>query len=378
MPWQNNSGGPWGSGGSGGGGQGGGRGPWGSGGGGGNGNKPPDIDDLLRQGREKLRVIIGGGGGGGGGGGIPPLGKKGFAAIGIAIIGLWVFGSLYTVRPEEQAVELMFGEYYATKGPGLNFAPWPVITYEKRAVTRENTIDVGSTTGGRGRAGQTDPGLMLTGDENIVDIEFQVVWNIGDLRSFLFNIVSPEETVRAVSESAMREVIGRSQLSPILNRDRAIVAQDVLASIRSTLDAYGSGINVLRVNFDRADPPGPVIDAFRDVQAAAQDRQTAENQAEAYANRALAEARGQSAQLIQEAEGYRAQTINQASGEAARFKSILAEYANAPDVTRQRLYIETMERVLGQVDKILIDESLSGDSGILPYLPLNELRRAQQ
>jgi membrane protease subunit HflK len=245
-------------------------------------------------------------------------------------------------------------------------------------VTRENVIDVGSTTGGRGRAGQTDPGLMLTGDENIVDIEFQVVWNIGDLRSFLFNIVSPEETVRAVSESAMREVIGRSQLSPILNRDRAIVAQDVLASIRSTLDAYGSGINVLRVNFDRADPPGPVIDAFRDVQAAAQDRQTAENQAEAYANRALAEARGQSAQLIQEAEGYRAQTINQASGEAARFKSILAEYANAPDVTRQRLYIETMERVLGQVDKILIDESLSGDSGILPYLPLNELRRAQQ
>lgn len=375
MPWQNNSGGPWGSGG---GGQGGGRGPWGSGGGGGNGNRPPDIDDLLRQGREKLRVIIGGGGGGGGGGGIPPIGKKGFAAIGLAVVAIWAAGSFYTVKPEEQAVELLFGAYHATRGPGLNFAPWPIITYERRAVTRENVVDIGTTTGGRGRAGQTDPGLMLTGDENIVDIEFQVVWNIGNLPDFLFNLRSPDETVRAVSESAMREVIGRSELSPILSRDRAVVAQDVLASIRQTLDSYQSGINVLRVNFDRADPPGPVIDAFRDVQAAAQDRQTAENQAEAYANRALAEARGRAAQILQEAEGYRAQTVNEATGEAARFKSILAEYANAPDVTRQRLYLETMERVLGSVDMIVIDDAVGGQGGVLPYLPLNELRRAQR
>lgn len=372
MPWQNNSGGPWG-----GGGQGGGRGPWG--GGGGNGNRPPDIDDLLRQGRDKLRVIIGGGGGGGPGGGMPQLGRRGFAALALVAVAIWAFGSLYTVRPEEQAVELLFGEYHATRGPGLNFAPWPFMRYEKRAVTRENVIDVGgSNTPARGRTLQTDPGLMLTGDENIVDIEFQVVWNIGDLRSFLFNLASPEETVRAVSESAMREVIGRSQLAPILNRDRAIVAQDVLASIRQTLAGYDSGINVLRVNFDRADPPGPVIDAFRDVQAAAQDRQTAENQAEAYANRALAEARGQAAQVLQEAEGYRAQTVNEAAGEAARFRSILAEYLNAPDVTRQRLYLETMEKVLGQVDKYVIDESAGGQSGVLPYLPLNELRRAAQ
>ena len=370
MPWQNNSGGPWG-----GGGQGGGRGPWG---GGGNGNRPPDIDDLLRQGREKLRVIIGGGGGGGGGG-MPQIGKRGLGALALLVAGIWVFGSLYTVRPEEQAVELLFGEYHATRGPGLNFAPWPFITYEKRAVTRENVIDIGGvSTAGRGRGAQTDPGLMLTGDENIVDIEFQVVWNIGDLRNYLFNLASPEETVRAVSESAMREVIGRSELAPILNRDRAIVAQDVLASIRQTLNDYQSGINVLRVNFDRADPPGPVIDAFRDVQAAAQDRQTAENQAEAYANRALAEARGQAAQLLQEAEGYRAQTVNQAAGEAARFTSILSEYLNAPDVTRQRLYLETMERVLGETNNIVIDENAGGQSGVLPYLPLNELRRAGQ
>jgi membrane protease subunit HflK len=372
MPWQNNSGGPWGGGGGGGGG----RGPWGGGnGGGGNNNRPPDIDDLLRQGRDKLRVIIGGGGGGGGG--FPPLGKRGYALIGAVLVGLWVLTGLYTVKPEEQSVELLFGEYYSTQGPGLQFAPWPFITYEKRAVTRENVINIGGD-GGRSRGSATDPGLMLTGDENIVDIEYQVVWNISDLRNYLFNIRNPEETVRAVSESAMREVIGRSELSPILNRDRAIVAQDVLASIRSTLESYDAGINVLRVNFDRADPPGPVIDAFRDVQAAAQDRQTAENQAEAYANRALAEARGQSAQLLQEAEAYRAQTVNEAAGEASRFKSILAEYANAPDVTRQRLYIETMERVLGSVDKIIIDEAAGGQSGVLPYLPLNELRRAQR
>lgn len=378
MPWQNNSGGPWGGGGGGGGG----KGPWGggNGGGGGGGNRPPDIDDLLRQGREKLRVIIGGGGSGGGGigGGLPPLGRKGYALIAAALVGIWILTGLYTVRPEEQSVELLFGEYYSTQGPGLQFAPWPFITYEKRAVTRENVINIGSDAGSRTRGSQTDPGLMLTGDENIVDIEYQVVWNISDLRGFLFNIVNPEETVRAVGESAMREVIGRSDLSPILNRDRAVVAQDVLASIRQTLQSYDSGINVLRVNFDRADPPGPVIDAFRDVQAAAQDRQTAENQAEAYANRALAEARGQAAQLLQEAEGYRAQTVNEAAGEAARFKSILAEYANAPDVTRQRLYIETMERVLGSVNKILIDDEVGGQGGILPYLPLNELRRAQR
>ena len=374
MPWQNNSGGPWGSGGGGGGG----RGPWGGGGGGGGGggNRPPDIDDLLRQGRDKLRVIIGGGGGGGGG--MPSFGKRGFAALGAVLLAIWIAGSLYTVKPEERAVELLFGEYINTRGPGLHFAPWPFVTREIRAVTTENIIDIGSNVGRSRNSRETDPGIMLTGDENIVDIEYQVVWNISNLRNFLFNIAGPEETIRAVSESAMREVIGRSELAPILSRDRALVAEQVLASIRSTLESYEAGVNVLRVNFDRADPPGPVIDAFRDVQAAAQDRQTAENQAEAYANRALAEARGQAAQVLQEAEGYRAQTVNEAAGEAARFKSILAEYANAPDVTRKRLFLETMERVLGGTEKILIDEAVSGNSGVLPFLPLNELRRAQR
>jgi len=357
MPWQNNSGGPWG----GGGGDGpGGRGPWGGGGGGGG---------------EKLKVIMGGGGQTPQ---IPPLGKKGVAAIAAAALVLWVLGSLYTVKPEEQSVELLFGRHIATRDPGLQFAPWPFVTKEIRAVSRENIVDVGYGSSQRVRGRDPDSGLMLTGDENIVDIDFQVVWNIADLSKFLFNLAGPEETIRAVSESAMREVIGRSQLSPILNRDRALVSQEVLDLIRATLDSYDSGVNVLRVNFDRADPPSQVIDAFRDVQAAAQDRNTQESQAEAYANRALAEARGSAAQILQEAEGYRAQTVNEATGEAERFKAIYAEYQLAPEVTRQRLYLETMERVLGGVNKIVIDEGASGSQGVVPFLPLNELSRRTQ
>ena len=378
MPWSNNSGGPWGDRG-GDGGQGGGRGPWGGGGGGGGGNRPPDIEDILRQGREKLRVIVGGGGGGRGQGPqIPSFGPKGYAALGLAVVALWAFVSIYTVKPEEQAVELMFGEFYATRNPGLQFAPFPIVTYEKLAVTRENTVDIGYDSAIRGRGRDIDSGLMLTGDENIVDIDFQVVWNINNLGDHLFNLVGPTETIRAVSESAMREVIGRSQLSPILNRDRALISQQVQALIQQTMDSYEAGVNILRVNFDRADPPPEVIDAFRDVQAAAQDRNTQESQAEAYANRALAEARGSAAQVLQEAEGYRAQTVNEATGEAERFKAIYEEYRLAPDVTRQRLYLETMERVLGGVNKVVIDEGAGGSQGVVPFLPLNELSRRTQ
>ncbi|TVQ58488.1 MAG: FtsH protease activity modulator HflK [Rhodobacteraceae bacterium] len=374
MPWSNNSGGPWGGGGGDGG-----RGPWGGGGGGGGDRRPPDIDDLLRQGRERLRVIVGGGGGRGPGGGMPQFGKRGFAAIGAVLVAIWVWGSLYTVKPEEQAVELLFGRYIATRDSGLQFAPWPFVTYEKRAVTRENTIDIGfdGGTSARLRAQAQDVGLMLTGDENIVDIDFQVVWNISNLRHHLFNLIGQGETVKAVSESVMREVIGQSQLSPILSRDRGVIAQTVRDRIQQTLDSYEAGVSVLRVNFDRADPPAQVIDAFRDVQAAAQDRVTAENQAEAYANRALAEARGSAAQIIQEAEAFRAQTVNEAAGEASRFKAVLAEYLQAPQVTRQRLYLETMERVFAGMDVVIIDQE-NGAHNVLPFLPLNEMRRSAQ
>lgn len=379
-----NTGGPWGGGGDSGGGDDG-RGKGSRGGGRDNGGRGPgdegpqipEIDELVKKGQEQLRVLMGGRGGGGtgggrgsGGGGGPFLTRGTLGLGALAAIVLWGMASFYTVRPEEQSVELFLGEFSAIGNPGLNFAPWPVITAEVIPVTREQTEEIG--VGGRGG----DAGLMLTGDENVVDIDFQVVWNINDPAKYLFNLRDPRPTIRAVAESAMREIIAQSDLAPILNRDRGAIAVQLLDLIQSTLDSYESGVTVIRVNFDKADPPESVIDAFRDVQAAEQERDRLQNVADAYANRVLAEARGQAAQLLEEAEGYRAQQVNQAEGEASRFTAVLGEYAKAPDVTRKRLYLETMERVLGRVDKIILDENNSnGGQGVVPYLPLNELRR---
>lgn len=380
MPMSSNGGGPWG-GGDDDGRKGGDRSPWGGGngsggGGGGGGNRPPDIEDILNQGRERLKVIVGGSGGGGGGrggkgGGGEGLGRGGWLLIGIALIGFYLWNSVYTVKPEERSVVLLFGEQSGTGEPGLNFIFWPVQTAEILPVTSQNTIDIGVNQRQSSRG--ADQGLMLTGDENIVDIDFQVVWNISDPEKFLFNLAAPNETIRAVSESAMREIIGRSNLAPILNRDREAVGAEVQELIQTTLDSYESGVNVVTVNFDRADPPQEVIDSFRDVQAAEQERSTSQNQADAYANQKLAGARGESAQVLQEAEGYRARVVNEAEGEASRFVAVYNEYAKASEVTRKRLYLETMERVLGGVEKIIIDEE--GGQGVVPYLPLNELRK---
>lgn len=388
MPMSSNGGGPWGGGGGGrnegGGGDGGDKNPWGGGGrnnggggGGGGGNRPPDIEDILKEGRERLKVIVGGGGGGKGGrggAGGGGLGKGGWALIIVAALIFYAYQAAYSVQPEEKGVELTLGECDSpcTTESGLNFILWPIQTVQKLPVTRQNTIDIGVA--GTSRNGQ-DQGLMLTGDENIVDIDFQVVWNISDPERFLFNLAAPNDTIRAVSESAMREIIGRSKLKPILNRDRELVSSEVQELIQATLDSYDSGVNIVTVNLDKVDPPNRVIDAFRDVQAAEQERDTSEKQADAYANRKLAEARGESAQLLQEAEAYRAQVVNGAEGEASRFKAVYEEYVKAPEVTRKRLYLETMEQVLGGVDKIIIDEGAGGEQGVVPYLPLNELKK---
>ncbi|WP_170402221.1 FtsH protease activity modulator HflK [Ruegeria arenilitoris] len=373
-----NSGGPWGGGGSSGGG--------GNRGNNGDGRRPPEgdgpqipeIDELMKKGQEQLRVLMGGRGGGGrggngsgqGGGGGPAITKGTILLGGVAALVLWGFASAYTVKPEEQSVELLFGRFTGIGTEGLNFAPWPVVTAEVIPVKVEQTETIGS--GGRG----SDAGLMLTGDENIVDIDFQVVWNISNPADYLFNLRDPKQTIQAVSESAMREIIAQSDLAPILNRDRAVIAERLEELIQSTLDSYNSGINIVRVNFDGADPPEPVKDAFREVQSAGQERDRLEKQADAYANRVLAGARGEAAQVLEEAEGYRAQVVNEAQGEASRFGAVLEEYSKAPDVTRKRLYLERMEQVLGDVDKIILDDSATGQGqGVVPYLPLNELRR---
>lgn len=372
-----NNGGPWGGGGNGS--DDGNRGSNNGGGGrrpDGEGPQLPEIDELVKKGQEQLRVLMGGRGGNGSGNGRGPGNSGGPAftrgTVGLGILAavvVWGMASFYTVKPEEQSVELFLGEFYATGNPGLNFAPWPVVTAEVIPVTREQTEDIG--VGARG----SEAGLMLTGDENIVDIDFQVVWNITDPAKFLFNLRDPRMTIRAVSESAMREIIAQSELAPILNRDRGSIAQRLQDLIQETLDSYDSGMNVVRVNFDKADPPQQVIDAFREVQAAEQERDRLEKQADAYANRVVAEARGEAAQVLEEAEGYRARVVNEAQGEASRFSAVLTEYEKAPEVTRKRLYLETMQEVLGGVDKIILDGSSAGGQGIVPYLPLNELRK---
>lgn len=376
-------------------------GPWGGGGGPGNddrggkggnedddrrggrrpegGSQIPEIDQLVKRGQEQLRVLMGGrgnrgtgGGGGPGGGGTGPLfTRQGMALGALALVAAWAFMSFYSVRPEERSVELFLGESSGVGSPGLNFAPWPVVTYEKVQVTGERTTDIG--TGGAG----DETGLMLTRDQNIVDIGFQVVWNISDPEKYLFNLADPEDTIRAVSESAMRDIVARSELSPILNRDRGVIAADVQTAVQATLDSYNAGIEVIRVNLQRAQPPREVIDAFREVQAAQQQRDTLEKEADAYANRVTAGARGAAAQFLEEAEAYRAQAVNSAQGEAARFISVFDEYVKAPEITRRRLYLETMERVYGGMNKVILDGVSGGEAGqgVVPFLPLNELGR---
>ncbi len=380
----NNNGGPWGGGGNrGGSGDNGGDDYRGNNGGGrrpgGDGPQIPEIDEIVRKGQEQLKVLMGGrsgggrGNGAGGGEGGPGLSKNTFWIFGLAAFGLWAFSSFYQVRPEEQSVELFLGEFSQIGQPGLNFAPWPLVSYEVIPVTREQSEDIGL-----GRSGNDSNGLMLTTDENIVDIDFQVVWNINDPASYLFNLRDGPQTVRAVSESAMREIVAGAELAPLLNRDRGSTAQRAQELIQQTLDGYDAGINIVRVNLAKADPPREVIDSFREVQAAEQQRDRLEREADAYANQVLAGARGEAAQVLEESEGYRARVVNEAQGEASRFLAVLGEYQQAPEVTRKRLYLETLERVLGSVDKIILDENAggSGGQGVVPYLPLNELRRS--
>lgn len=379
-------------------------GPWGGGGGDDNdrdrpnggrrpGNEPqiPEFDEIVNKTKDQLRVLIGGGNGGnrtggsGGGGAGGPQITRGTVGLGVlAAAALWAFSSFYTVRPEQQSVELFLGEFYGVGQPGLNFAPWPFITAEVVNVTQEQTIDIGS-----GRTGN-DSGLMLTGDQNIVNIDFQVVWNITQPDRFLFNLADPEATIAAVAESSMREIIAQSQLGPILNRDRGVIADGVAEQVQRTLDSYGAGVNVIRVNLQAVEPPNEVIAvedldgnvtqtsplaAFREVQAAAQERDRLQNLADAYANRVLAQARGDAARVLEQAEGYRARVVNEAQGEASRFLAVLGEYSEAPEVTRQRLYLETIERVFSRVDLILLEDNGGQGSGVVPYLPLDQLRR---
>ncbi len=383
MPW-NNQGGGW----QGGGGQG----PWGGrpggGGGGGGGQQPPDLEELLRRSQEKVKKIFPGGGGGGGGG--LSLGgggsKKPLILIPLVLLGLWLASGIYRVQQEEQGVVLRFGKQVAVKDPGLHWHwPSPIETVLTPKVTRVNRVEVGfrSTGGavGRGESGReiNNESLMLTGDENIVDINFVVLWFIDRPEDFLFKIRDPEITVKAVAESVMREIIGQTPFAEATTQARQAIEDEGREQIQSILDAYGAGIAVQEVQVQKVDPPDEVIDAFRDVQRAQADRERAQNEAETYQNDILPRARGDAVKMEQEAEAYAQEVVARADGDAQRFIAVYNEYAKAPDVTSRRLYLETMEEVLSNMNKVLIDGSASGAGGVVPYLPLPELeKRAAQ
>jgi modulator of FtsH protease HflK len=295
------------------------------------------------------------------------------------LVAVWAASGFYRVEPDEQGVVTRFGKFVEMTQPGLNYhLPWPIEAVQTPKVTRVNRVDIGFRVfeDGRTEAVRDVPeeSLILTGDENIVDVDVAVFWLISDAPNYLFNIQQPDASVKAVAESALREVIGRSQLQPVLTQARAVTEQAVLDLMQSTLDDYGAGIQITQVQLQKVDPPGAVIDAFRDVQAARADQERMRNEAQAYANRVVPEARGESARIIEAASAYRDRTIAEAEGQADRFVLVYDEYARAPEVTRQRLFLETMERVLGDTEKIIIDDKVGG-AGVVPYLPLNELQR---
>jgi len=367
MPWSNQGGGPWGSGG-------GGKGPWGSGPQQ-SGPTPPDLEEFLRRSQDKLRTVLPGG----------SLGGKGLALIVLAALAIWGFSGFFRVDPDELGVVLRFGKYVRDAKPGLNYhLPYPIESVLTPKVTRVNRIDIGMRLVEDSRRGTTirdvpEESLMLTGDENIVDVDFSVFWVVkpegaGD---YLFNIQQPEGTVKAVAESAMREFVGRSTIQPILTGARQNIETNVHELMQSTLDKYGSGIQITQVQLQKVDPPSQVIDSFRDVQAARANLEQSQNEAQRYTNQVVPEAKGRSAQITQNAEAYREQTVAEAKGSASRFLQVYEEYKKAPDVTRQRMYLETMERLFGGTDKIILDSG-SGGGGVVPYLPLDQLMRRPQ
>jgi membrane protease subunit HflK len=357
MPWSNQSGGGGGNGG-----------PWGPRPGG-PGGQQPDLEDILRKSQDRLRQAMPGGGMGGLLAGL-------LALLLVAVIGIFAF--TVRVNTDEVGIVLRFGEYVRQLQPGLHFRlPYPIEEVDLPKFTRVNRIEVGMRGSSERGSAHTvrdvpEESLMLTGDENIVDIDFVVVWKINSAPDYLFNIQNPRGTVKDVAESSMREIVGQSDIEPILTAARAETETKVQQLIQGVLDGYEAGIEVIQVQLQKVDPPSQVIDAFRDVQAARADEERLQNEAQAYANRVVPEARGEGERILQSAQGYRDRVIAEAKGEANRFEKVLQEYQKAPEVTRKRIFIDTMQEVLSDTDKIIIDEK---GGGVVPYLPLSELQK---
>jgi len=353
MPWTNQSGGgggPWG----------GGQSPWGR------PSQGPKVEDIIKRSQDKLRGVLPGGFGS----------RPGLIIIGVVALALWGLSGFYQVQPDELGVVLQFGAVNRIAYPGLRYhIPAPVESVERPKVTRVNRVEVGFRLGDSGRTAQDLPreSLMLTGDENIVDINFTVFWVIKDAKKYLFNIRDPDSTVKAAAESAMREVIGHTEIASALAEGRAKIEIDTQKLLQEILDYYGSGIDITQLQLQKVDPPPPVIEAFRDVQSAKIDFTRFQNEADAYQNDVVPQAQGEAARIVQEAEAYKAQIVNQSQGDAQRFISVYNAYAKAPDVTARRLYIDTMQTILKSANKIILDRAASS-SGVLPYLPLPQIK----
>ncbi|KFB09730.1 FtsH protease activity modulator HflK [Nitratireductor basaltis] len=353
MPWNNQSGGPWGGGGGNGGG------PWDQGPRGPQGpqNNPPDLEEIIKRGQDRLKNALPGGG---------QTSPALFVLILIALAGLWAFQSVYTVQPDEIAVELRFGEPKEEfSEPGLHFHWWPIETVEKASIA-ERLVDIGEM-----RAGGSS-GLMLSGDQNIVDVKFSVAYQVADPAAYMFNVANPDEMVRQVAESAMREVVGRRPAQDIFRDDRQGIAEEVREIIQNTLEEYGAGLTVNALSIEDAAPPREVADAFDEVQRAEQDEDRFVEESNQYSNQKLGQARGEAAEIREEAAAYKNRVVQEAEGEAQRFISVYDEYAKAPSVTRKRLFLETMEEVLGGSNKVIVEPN---GQGVVPYLPLPELQR---
>jgi membrane protease subunit HflK len=367
MPWnQGGGGGPWGSGSGGGGG----GSPWGRPSGGGGGQQPPNIEDMLRRSQERMKQFMPGGFGPG----------KVVAAIAAVVAVLWIISGFYRIQPGEVGLVLQFGRLVAQTGPGLNWhIPAPIQGVEKVNVSANNQTEIGfQVTPTRGGAQNVQPkndeAVMLTGDENILELQYVVQWEVSDASAYLFNVRNRPELVKAAGESAMREVIGQMPAQRALAEGRTQLAADTQRITQRILNDYNAGIRVLNVQIRAIDPPNQVIEAFRDVQRAQADRERARNEAEAYRNDVVPRARGEAQRMVLEAEAYRQQVIAEAQGEARRFNQVYEAYRLAPEVTMQRLYLETMEQVLRGSNRVIIDQS-TGGSGVIPYLPLPEVRR---
>lgn len=353
MPWDNNTGG-------------GGRnsgGPWGQAPGGGaprRGGGTPNLEEILSRGRDRFQ------------GGLPG-GRWAIVGGVLAVAVLWAFNAVYTVNPQEVGVELQFGRPKPELSmPGLHFHMWPVETVERVSVTVNQTT-IGSVAGANSRTA-ADEGLMLSGDQNIVDVRFSVFWSVANPVDYLFNVRDPEDMVRNSAESAMREVVGRRPANDVFRDDQAGIEAQVQEITQTILDSYGLGVNISQISIEGAAPPAEVADAFNEVQRAEQDEDRLQEEARSYANTLLGDARGRAAALREDAAAYTNRVVQEATGEAERFNAVYAEYVNAPEVTRKRLFLETMEQVLGGSEKVLIESGQEGQ-GVIPYLPLPELRR---